>query len=659
MMSSPIARERPGHAAEQSVEILVLSLDDTLIADVESSLGGAWRVHHARSDALAVDVLTDRNVGVLITDEAMEQAAFQKLCRQLREQFPNLIIIGVGEREAAPTLIDMVNGGQIYRFLLKPLSPGQVRLRVQSAAHQHLALREDSDAQSLFPTVEPPAGESAQPVEDAAAGGQPAAKPFWRRPLAIGIAVAVAVAALIIALLLMRAQQSAAPSPVTPDEAADAPVLQPAEPADAELTEVERLLDSASAALQQQRYIDPVEDNALDHYLAVLELEPENPEAAAGLDTVAGVLLEQAQKNLSEDRSDDALSAYGIAQEIRPAHPNLPLVEAAFTDHGRLLIASMNLAVAADDWARAREHLDLAAHFLPEDSTEIAAARALLAERLNHFAIAERVALANQRMDANSLTVPANDSAKFHLLALEAEHPDDAQVDAGLERLAAIMLERADSASLGENYEGAERWLAEVEQLGVAAEALAERRETLVAAQSPSAAEAEPETSLVEEAPAAGLGAEPEGAAGEAGADGDTLADVDTAPGAADYSDPAQPTAVPARIASTTPAGVSSGAGTRVDPEPVAVTELEIVRMVEPEYPRRAWVRDITGWVDLEFTVTETGLTRAIEVIDAQHGGWFDRSAVDAVEQWRFAPEQHDGQPVERRAKVRLQFTRD
>jgi protein TonB len=471
------------------------------------------------------------------------------------------------------------------------------------------------------------------------------------------------VAAAVVALLLTRAQQAPAPARVTPDATGDAPAVQPAEPAAAEpgLTEVDRLLDAASGALQQQRYIDPVEDNALDHYLAVLELEPENPEAAAGLDTIAGVLLERAQTSLGEGRPDDALMVYGIAQEIRPAHPDMPLVEAVFMDHGRQLIAHMNLAVAADDWTRAREHLDLAAYFLPPDSTEIAEARALLAERLDRFAIAERVALADERITANSLTVPENDSAKFHLLALEAEHPEDAQVDAGLERLAAVMLERADSALLEENFEGAERWLAEVGQLGVAAEALAERREALLAAQTPPAAEVEPEPVPAGEATVAGLNGEPAGAPGAATDEGDAAADADTAPGAADYLDPEEPTAEPVQVASTASAGAdtAAGAGARLDEEPVAISELEIVRMVEPEYPRRAWARDIKGWVDLEFIVTETGLTRAIEVTDAQHRGWFDRAAVDAVEQWRFAPEQHDGQTVERRAKVRLQFARD
>ncbi|MGH8495170.1 MAG: energy transducer TonB, partial [Gammaproteobacteria bacterium] len=65
------------------------------------------------------------------------------------------------------------------------------------------------------------------------------------------------------------------------------------------------------------------------------------------------------------------------------------------------------------------------------------------------------------------------------------------------------------------------------------------------------------------------------------------------------------------------------------------------------------------GWIDIEFTVTATGITRSIDVTGEQSPGWFDRAAIEAVEQWQFQPELRNGQPVERRAKVRLQFTRE
>lgn len=632
MMPSPLAHDRTDHASEQAVEILILSLDDTLITDVESALEGEWRVHHARSDAMAVDLLTELPIGVLVTDEAGVHPAFQKLTRQLRQQFPDLIIVGVGDRVAAPSLIELVNTGQIYRFLLRPLSAGQVKLRVQSAARQHLNLREEETAQ--FPIQDIPVDrrvrpERPPPYETEPSPAAPMRGGRSRRPLLIGGVLAVIVAATVAGFVFLReGGQPAAPQTASTESAAENEV--PATGAATPLSEVEQALDAAAVALQEERYIEPVEDNALDHYFAVLEIEPENPEAAAGLDTIAGVLLERAQTALTGGAAEEALEARTVAQGIRPDHPDLPLVDAQFADHGRLLIARMNLAVAADDWTRAREQLDLAARFLPQDSPEIVAARDLLAQRRDQFAINDRLALANERIETNSLTVPENDSAAFHLLALRTDFPENEAVIGGLDRLAGIMLERTDSALISADFDGAERWLEDVERLGVQTQALAERRAALDAARA--------------EAEAAALAAAEAARAEELALAAAAAAEVE-------------------QTAAVTPAAAGgtegAGEGALIDTSPVEVSELEIVRMVQPEYPRRAWVRDIEGWIDVEFTVTATGITRAIEVTGEQSPGWFDRTAVEAVEQWQFQPELRNGQPVERRAKVRLQFTRN
>lgn len=650
MMPSPLAHDRSDHASEHAVDILILSLDDALIADVERSLDGAYHVHHARSASLAIDMLAEHRAGVLITDEAVEHPAFHKLARQLRQQFPSLIIIGVGEREAAASLIDLVNSGEVYRFLLKPLSAGQVRLRVQSAARQHLTLRDgtvtevsDDDAtvdRRVRPERPPPY--EIEPGQVAAAGGR-----RLRRPLMLGGAVAGVVAVILSAVVLMNGGEKAA-QPAQDRAAAQVAAPAPVTAPDAEpLSDVERALDAASAALQEGRYIEPVEDNALDHYLSVLELEPYHPEAAAGLDTIAGVLLERAQTALSENNPADALAARTVVQGIRPDHPDMPLVDAQFAEHGRLLISRMNLAVAADDWARAREELDLAAQFLPQDSPDLADARTLLDQRRSQFAINDRLGLVNARIESNKLTVPENDSAAFHLLALRDDYPENEAVLGGLENLAGIMLERVDSFLGSADFETAERWLGEVERLGVQAEALAGRRESLASAQSATEATIGPEAVVTqtEEGASAAAGAEAADAAG-----GELAGAAEASPDAAGAE---------GLVASTAPIGTGGGAGARIDASPVEVSELKILRMVQPEYPRRAYVRDIDGWIDVEFTVTETGLTRAIEVTGAKTRGWFDRAAIEAVEQWQFQPELQNGQAVERRAKVRLQFTRD
>jgi len=75
--------------------------------------------------------------------------------------------------------------------------------------------------------------------------------------------------------------------------------------------------------------------------------------------------------------------------------------------------------------------------------------------------------------------------------------------------------------------------------------------------------------------------------------------------------------------------------------------EVPLVR-IEPRYPPRALSRGIEGWVQLEFTVSETGAVIDPKVIDAEPSSIFNRAALRAVERWKYKPKVVDGVPVPR-----------
>ena len=67
---------------------------------------------------------------------------------------------------------------------------------------------------------------------------------------------------------------------------------------------------------------------------------------------------------------------------------------------------------------------------------------------------------------------------------------------------------------------------------------------------------------------------------------------------------------------------------------------------VPPQYPERAASRGIEGWVQLGFTVNETGGCEEIKVIAADPPEIFDKAAIRALERWRYKPKIDDGRPV-------------
>jgi protein TonB len=61
------------------------------------------------------------------------------------------------------------------------------------------------------------------------------------------------------------------------------------------------------------------------------------------------------------------------------------------------------------------------------------------------------------------------------------------------------------------------------------------------------------------------------------------------------------------------------------------------------------------GWVELLFTVSETGEVDDIEVVEASSPE-LEESAVNAVRRWRFEPYLEQGRPIPVRSGIRFTF---
>ncbi|HEX7034626.1 MAG TPA: energy transducer TonB [Pseudomonadales bacterium] len=84
------------------------------------------------------------------------------------------------------------------------------------------------------------------------------------------------------------------------------------------------------------------------------------------------------------------------------------------------------------------------------------------------------------------------------------------------------------------------------------------------------------------------------------------------------------------------------------------ITELTAIRQDPPEYPRHA-PAGAEGTVEVEMTITETGLVRDVEVL-GNPPMYFLRATKHAVRDWRFAPVLHRGEPVAVRTSARVTF---
>jgi protein TonB len=81
------------------------------------------------------------------------------------------------------------------------------------------------------------------------------------------------------------------------------------------------------------------------------------------------------------------------------------------------------------------------------------------------------------------------------------------------------------------------------------------------------------------------------------------------------------------------------------------------VVVIRPIYPRDAAMAGIEGWVQVEFTITESGTVKDPRVIDARPPRVFNREAIRAILKWKFKPRVVDGVAIERRATQIIDFS--
>jgi DNA-binding NtrC family response regulator len=132
--ATPSATKKP---ETQLSGVLVLDDNPTVPQKIQDILGAKHHVFGATTMQEAVDVLEREKIGVVISDTRVQDNPVTALISALKQQRPEVVSIILTERADAESAINLINQGQIYRFITKPIQDGQCKIMVGSALKQH------------------------------------------------------------------------------------------------------------------------------------------------------------------------------------------------------------------------------------------------------------------------------------------------------------------------------------------------------------------------------------------------------------------------------------------------------------------------------------------------------------------------------------------
>ncbi len=160
----------------RAVAVLVLTQDEEFLQTIRESSRGMHDVLHATTISQADEAVAGNKVGVAVIDAAMVGTNVEKMALHLRKTANRLVAIVAGRRDDGEMLMDLINRGKVYRFLLKPVSPGRARLAIEASVKHHL---EAPDSAFRLPggaaaTPAPKAPPKPKPAAAPAAGKKPA-----------------------------------------------------------------------------------------------------------------------------------------------------------------------------------------------------------------------------------------------------------------------------------------------------------------------------------------------------------------------------------------------------------------------------------------------------------------------------------------------------
>ena len=130
------------NASVRNVGVAVFTVNPSFAESAIRSISTDRSATLATTLVKVAEVLEQREAGVLVTDFSSDIRLLQNMIGALKRHLPELVTIVVSEHRDATDMINLINYGQVFRYVEKPIDAITLRTDVNAAVLKHLQLLE-------------------------------------------------------------------------------------------------------------------------------------------------------------------------------------------------------------------------------------------------------------------------------------------------------------------------------------------------------------------------------------------------------------------------------------------------------------------------------------------------------------------------------------
>lgn len=134
---NPSDPKRPGSEAQKKDAVLLVDDEKSLLEVYQAALSPVFEVTTATNAREADFILQKKTFKVVVADHLMPGGNGMNFLVRAREEFPHMQRVLVTGYMKPEMLLRSVNEAALFRYLLKPVSMGELLKVVQDAAKAH------------------------------------------------------------------------------------------------------------------------------------------------------------------------------------------------------------------------------------------------------------------------------------------------------------------------------------------------------------------------------------------------------------------------------------------------------------------------------------------------------------------------------------------